>query len=324
MVAQIAKKSAEQRMAEMTKKAAAVQNWMLKLAVVKRPPDHALELICDEYVGYVLQPRMRPLSPKIDELTIEIRDPKHEQTEKCEYQVKNRLGLFTLDGSMLPRNGYKFAYMDLAESGKVLFAILTMTRDLFTPKLVTDVLIIVPTPVTDTSKLSKYLTAAAQKFYADVEDNNYVFRFQALTAGSQPGRFRLPGRTVTAYKDGKDQLVLVQSIAYKFSNLQKSDGNMGKMQNFIEILALNQNLSNALATGGGGAEAKQYVSAGIYEDSRAILNAAGVYAADTFDVNRVIVVSKEPFPGRRQGIRIPVVFERSGGAWVAINRRKQN
>jgi hypothetical protein len=295
-------------------------NWIINLEVKNPGIANAFSVICDEYVGYVVQPQVRLLLPSIKKLTININGAEPATPETCNYEIKERLRIYASDGAALPRQPFEFRHLSLDKLQSVTLAALAQSRRVDVALPIIDYFVIVPVPLVNRAELGRYLTAAAEKLY--LLDKTKVLRFIAVEGAAESDHYRLPGYSVMAFRDASGKIILIEDIRLKI--LRKSGEGADKAHEYVELSILNLKLSeivasdaNAMRPGGAGFE---YMKQGLYDDAIVYLNTAGQFAAGQFEVPSVVVLSRAPIPGASAGLQTPINFERRGDNWEITNR----
>lgn len=299
--------------------------WTLRLRVLEMQLNTKLQSICDEYVGYVLQPKMRLLSSRIKKFIIEIETLQGRISDKCEYDIEQRLKISPFDGAMLPRKSYDYQSLNVDGLENVLIAELSQTKRIDINKTISDFLIIVPFNLSQTVKMGQFLHSAAKELYSRNEFANHIIRFIAVKSGSVSGRFIIPGRSVMAFPLSHDKIILINEIQYKRVRLTNSKKGTIVKNDFIAVHFFNTNLASSIKTEGSEFNRNSYnayIQKKIYDDARDALEAAGLYAARKFDASKIVITSNVAIPGRRFGLRIPINFEFKNNKWMITNSKK--
>jgi hypothetical protein len=291
------------------------KDYAIKLAVINSSEDTKLSAICDEYVSSVLQITAR-MSPSLTKFIIHIETKYLPQPHICEYKIENGLFLKN-DGSPVPKAQPTFEIIRSGSSAELTVAAFSMTQTPLVPFPVQDVLIPSLFVGSDVAKLASSLKQGAVQLYGKSRYQNKIIRFLAVQ-GDTLHYFKLPPYVVMAIKGPENNIVLVEDIKYQTTMLISKDGGDSIVRNFVIIQALDSKLIQALASGNADEAYKAYMRDGLHEYAAEIVETAGKYAADAFNVSEIIVNFRAKIPSSGFGINIPVTFTRDNGTWSII------
>lgn len=301
---------------EALKRAAEVEEFTVKLEVIRSEDETPPQSVCHEYVSSTLQIGAR-LAPSLKKFTINLVGKQYAEPHTCKYNIDK--GLFTQqDGSPVPKAEPALETIQINSADALTVASFSLTRTSFTPFPVLDVLIPSLYVSSDIPKLAAFLTKAAEQLYKKSAFQDVIIRFLAVQ-GDTLHYFKLPAYPVMAFKGASNEVVLVEQIKFQVTALQPEGGER-EVNQFVLVQALNANLLQAVTLGEADDAYKAYMRDGVYQDATRVLEAIGRFAADAFQVSKVVVSSAAPIPGSGLGINIPVMFQRDGTGWKITNR----
>jgi hypothetical protein len=262
------------------------KDYAIKLAVINSSEDTKLSAICDEYVSSVLQ-ITAIMSPSLTKFIIHLETKYLPQPHICEYKIENGLFLKN-DGSPVPKAQPTFEIIRSGSSAELTVAAFSMTQTPLVPFPVQDVLIPSLFVGSDVAKLASSLKQGAVQLYGKSRYQNKIIRFLAVQ-GDTLHYFKLPPYVVMAIKGPENNIVLVEDIKYQTTMLISKDGGDSIVRNFVIIQALDSKLIQALASGNADEAYKAYMRDGLHEYAAEIVETAGKYAADAFNISEIIV-----------------------------------
>lgn len=294
------------------KSAILADRYQFKLEIINAL-NYTIQSICDEYVRYAFKPYSTRLPSSLKEVAINVLDQHGSRSEgKCVYKVAQGPKITREDGSKLP--DIALEKVQLGEFDTISIASLSKTNEVYFQLPVTDIMISVPFATADIIDLAPYLTRAAQKLYAAPAYKGTIIKFVAVENGAQEDIGSLPNLKVMAFQTASGAVVFLQDIKFQSSLIR------GKDYEFVNILAWNPNLANAVAAGANSETYSNYIREGIIKDGTELLNVAGRYAAEAFKVSQVVISYQAMTPSNGFMFNLPVTFEFDNGAWRIANQ----
>jgi hypothetical protein len=292
----------------------------LQLEVINNSHGLAPQLICDQYIGYVLQLKMKRVSINFHRLIISVYSKKMDIHHKCIYKIRNDLRITRTDGTELASPRYAYRQFKMEGLGDVLIAPLATTKEKGIKLPFSDFVLIFPYVTPDKIKLERYLNVVTQNVCSLLKCDETNIRFLVVRAGKAKGRFLMPGSSIFALRKSDGQVVFIENIQLKFASRVKEHGHNVINKKFVEITFFNSKLWKAFLHQSN-AESRLYLSDGVYHDAKKIVDLVGDYAASAFGVSDIVIVSDIVLRYKRIGFRVPIKYKRRGKDWAVIGRK---
>lgn len=307
--------------------------WTLSLNVIHNPHELSHHAICQEYVAYQLQPRMRAVRPDLKKMTVEVKDL-NGNTKTCRFDIKKRLYLTPTRDMPNLVIGRKYKKLVVDGFGIVPFALLGHTKRPDANVRIIEFLIVVPFALSDHPRLLKFLSAAAREIYSAGEkaaqlrgitkNKDFIIRFTALPRGATEPSFTLPGLTFLAFRHGKSDIVFTSKMQYRLLTMRKvSDQETNTTpREFLSVTLLSENSNSCLSKDTfkkqGASTPADCVRIVANNQSQKALESFAQYAAEKYGVSEImfmlVVQTKKPMVG----LRWPIKYQRVGGKWKVI------
>lgn len=292
-----------------------VQNqeaWVLPMKTRFDFEPEKLSKLCDSYVRNFVLLRLRGLPKKLKTIQLDAERENGETVGSCSYKVIPGGITSTLTGERIAYSG-KLFYADLGAQGVVHLAPMLRARQLDMAKPVQEFLLIVPEDKADALSLSRIVEATANQMYKKIGPEWAVAFTLAKrrTDGTGVGSLGLR-RIAVAMANG--EIMQLESIRLHVGRSGPAGGALSPADTHVVLEVANVALGQHMKAG----TLKEYRDGDFERDSRAFLEAAGSYAADTIGIGKVAIVSSfgEIAENGQLKLNIPAIFVKQGNEWV--------
>ena len=295
-----------------------LEEWTLPVATRFAVKAEKLPQLCDSYVRNFVLLRLRGLPRKLKKIQLDAQRESGEAVGTCSFKVIKGGIISNQTGERVRFSG-KLFFLDLGSHGRVLLGMMLKARQLELQKPVQEFLLIVPEDKGDSLNLSHIVDAAAKQLYEKI-GREWTVVFTLATRKGTGNGFRTLGLRRNALPMANGDIMQLESLKVRIGRSGPVGSALSPAETHVVLEVANKALAQHMKAG----TLKEYRDGDFKRDSRAFLDAAGKYAADTMGIGKVTIISSVGEIGEKGQVKlsIPAVFAKRGSEWVFIPPKK--